>query len=155
MEIVLSAKSTFLFAISFGLIAFACNPARKAGSNNISTEDGAAGLTNSKWKLVELYGQPVAEKINDKEPFLQFLTKDSRYSASGGCNTINGTFTLPGNNRIHFSQGMSTLMACENMDVESRLIKVLETADNSSLSENTLTLNKARMAPLARFQRVE
>lgn len=156
MKITLFGKSVFLYMLSLSLIALACNPARKTTNNNINASgDQTTSLTNSKWKLVELYGKPVAEKINEKEPFLQFIEKDSRYSASGGCNTINGSFTLLGNNRIQFSQGMSTLMACENMDIESGLVKVLKTADNYSLDENTLTLNKARMAPLARFQRSE
>lgn len=135
---------------------YACHPARKAGSDhNSSSDNNLSLLTANKWKLVELYGKPVDNKINDKEPFLQFLETDSRYSASGGCNGIGGTFTLPGNNRIKFSKGMTTLMACENMEVESGLLEVLETADNYSLAGNTLTLNKARMAPLARFERAE
>jgi heat shock protein HslJ len=73
----------------------------------------------------------------------------------GGCNGIGGAFTLENNGRIKFSQGMSTMMACENMEIEHGLSEALITADNYSLSGDNLSLNKARMAPLARFKAVK
>jgi heat shock protein HslJ len=112
-------------------------------------------ITDRRWKLVELAGKPVADKVNGKEPFLLLQKSDGRYSASGGCNGIGGAFTLENNGRIKFEQGMSTMMACENMEVEQELSKALITADNYSLSGDNLSLNKARMAPLARFKAVK
>jgi heat shock protein HslJ len=50
---------------------------------------------------------------------------------------------------------MTTMMACENMDVESGLNKALVAADNYTIKGDILSLNKARMAPLARFQAVK
>jgi len=47
---------------------------------------------------------------------------------------------------------MSTMMMCANMDVESKLYQVLEAADNYAVNGDKLVLNKARMAPLARFE---
>ena len=146
-------KKVFLLIYAAGaLLATACHSSRKnsAEDNNASTEV----ITDKKWKLTELRGQPVADKINGKEPFIQLQKSDSRYFGTAGCNGIGGTFTLPGNNRIHFSRGMSTMMACENMDIERGLMDVLQTADNYTISGKTLSLNKARMAPLARFEDV-
>ncbi|WP_316814522.1 META domain-containing protein [Pedobacter nyackensis] len=134
----------------------ACNIFKKP-----STEKNTEGtmksnvITDRKWKLVELEGKPVADKINGKEPFILLQKSDSRYSASGGCNGLGGSFTLMDNGRIKFSQGMSTMMACENMEIENGLNKALVAADNYSLSGDDLTLNKARMAPLARFKAVK
>ena len=47
-------------------------------------------------------------------------------------------------------------MVCPDMSVEAEINKVLETVDNYSLNKegNILSLNKARMAPLAKFQAV-
>jgi heat shock protein HslJ len=109
-------------------------------------------ITDKKWKLIELSGNAVTDKINEKEPFILLQTADGRYSASGGCNGLGGTFTLQGNNQIKFTQGMSTMMACENMDIETGLNKALVAADNYTVNGDILSLNKARMAPLARFQ---
>lgn len=44
-----------------------------------------------------------------------------------------------------------TRMACIKPTVEEAFIKVLETADNYTVKNDTLQLNKARMAPLAKF----
>lgn len=138
----------FIFSI-VGLIT-ACDTAKKITSNDVNSSP----LTGTKWRLTELNGNPVADKINGKEPFLELQEVDKRYAASGGCNGIGGQFTLLKNGRIKFSQGMSTMMACENMEVETQLRNALIATDNYTINGNTLSLNKARMAPLARFQSV-
>lgn len=109
-------------------------------------------ITDRRWKLVELDGKPVQDQVNGKEPFLHLHSTDNRYAASAGCNGIGGNFNLEGKGRIRFSAGMSTKMACENMEIENGLTKALMAADNYSLSGDDLSLNKARMAPLARFK---
>jgi len=46
-------------------------------------------------------------------------------------------------------------MAClNNMEIESQFLKVLTMADNYNIVGDLLVLNKARMAPLARFKTV-
>jgi heat shock protein HslJ len=57
-------------------------------------------------------------------------------------------------NRIKFSKMAATMMACPDMEVEREFLQVLETADNYNLIGDTLVLNRARMAPLARFENV-
>lgn len=138
------------FIFSIVCLITACDTAKKAASNNVSPDP----LFGTKWKLTELNGKPVADKINGKEPFLELQEADKRYTASGGCNGIGGQFTLSKNGRIQFSQGMSTMMACENMEVETQLKNALIATDNYTIHGNTLSLNKARMAPLARFQAI-
>lgn len=135
----------------FVLSMSACSIFKKTSEDTKQTNV----ITDRKWKLVELAGKPVADNVNDKEPFILLQKKDSRYSASGGCNGMGGTFTLQDNGRIKFSQGMSTMMACENMEIENGLREALRAADNYSLNGDDLSLNKARMAPLARFKAVK
>lgn len=49
-----------------------------------------------------------------------------------------------------------TMMACPDMRIERMFLEVLQVADNYSLSgDGQLSLNKARMAPLAQFEIVE
>lgn len=139
------------------ILSFAACTTFKRSSTQQSTKDNMKTnvITDRKWKLVELDGKPVADKINGKEPFIILQKSDLRYSASGGCNGMGGSFTLQDNGRIKFSQGMSTMMACENMEIESGLNKALIATDNYSLHGDDLSLNKARMAPLARFKAVK
>jgi heat shock protein HslJ len=112
-------------------------------------------ITEKYWKLVELNGQKVVRKEDQtREP--HFILKDSgnQVNGNGGCNSFHGTYELLPGNRIRFSKMASTMMACDDMAVEDQFLKVLETADNYNILGDTLQLNKARMAPLARFEAV-
>jgi heat shock protein HslJ len=112
-------------------------------------------ITEKYWKLVELNGQKVVRKEDQtREP--HFILKDSgnQINGNGGCNSFHGTYELLTGNRIRFSKMASTMMACEDMAVEDQFLKVLETADNYNILGDTLQLNKAKMAPLARFEAI-
>ncbi|ATP56753.1 META domain-containing protein [Pedobacter ginsengisoli] len=148
-------KQPYYLILTVCVLSFtACSIFKKSSPKAIK-EDNTQTITDRKWKLVELAGKPVADKVNGKEPFLLLQKSDSRYSASGGCNGIGGAYTLQANGRIKFEQGMSTMMACENMEIEHGLNKALITADNYSINGDDLSLNKARMAPLARFKAIK
>jgi heat shock protein HslJ len=110
------------------------------------------GLLGRPWRLVELRGQPVATL--EREPYLFLETRDNRVTGFGGCNGFTGAFTLDeATMRLSFDKVASTMMACDRgMDVEQALHEVLNMTDNFSLAEGQLSLNRARMAPLARFR---
>ena len=114
------------------------------------------GIADKKWRLIELMGKPVADSINGKEPFIMFKKEDSSYAANGGCNGLGGKVILDEEKlRIQFKQGMSTMMACPNMTVEDGLKKVFSSVDNYTVNDTILSLNKGRMAPLARFRAIQ
>lgn len=144
-------KSLLLTTLIGTMLLGGCTSTKKTttASNRPAVETNK--ITGIKWMLIEIQGNPVAATINDKEPFILLEDTSNRYSASGGCNGLGGTFTISENGRITFSQGMSTMMACPDMKVETALKKVLQQTDNYTISGDTLSLNKARMAPLARF----
>ncbi len=65
---------------------------------------------------------------------------EGRYSATVGCNIINGAFTENGNS-IRFEAGMSTLMACLDLEeAENHLKEVLSKATEYKLAGEKLTL---------------
>ncbi len=112
-------------------------------------------LTGRYWRLVELRGKKIEKAENQpKEVFLFFNVDGKSVQGNGGCNSINGGVELTEMNRIKFSRMASTLMACPNMEEEREFLQVLESADNYNLVGDILELNKARMAPLARFENV-
>ncbi|GHT62276.1 hypothetical protein AGMMS50239_15150 [Bacteroidia bacterium] len=122
-----------------------------AGENKLTQLDVDPSLVGKRWKLVELNGKPV-EKT---EAFLILDKENNKVSGNLGCNTFSGSYDLKTGNRIRFSQVASTLKMCLNMETEDGLKKVLEMADNYNVSEKNLVLNRARMAPLARFELVK
>jgi heat shock protein HslJ len=117
---------------------------------NVSKNEEIA-FTDTKWKLVKLMGKD----ITDSEAFISFATEENRVFGNSGCNTFNGSYKIENNTQITFSKVASTMMACPDMTIEDQFMKVLNTADNFSLNGNTMTLNKAKMAPLAVFETAE
>ena len=113
-----------------------------------------AGVTEKYWKLVELNGQPVPALR--REPHLILKVEDGRVNGFGGCNGFTGTYELDeATSRIRFGEIASTMMACPSgMEVETAFHEVLRRVDNYSFDGDSLTLNRARMAPLARFEAV-
>jgi len=108
-------------------------------------------VTDKKFFLVELMGKPYTAGIDDKAPYITFDRIEKRASGNAGCNTFIGSYMLQDGNRIRFSQLASTMMACPEMDIEQEFMKVLETTDNYNYDGTNLVLNRARMAPHARF----
>ncbi len=143
-----------LIVIAAVMAMFSCAAQKQApvAETATSTEMQQAqnDITEKRWKLVELRGQAVTTNA-----FMTLHSADSRVSGSGGCNNFSGSFTLQaGTQRVRFSQLASTKKACFNENFDAELAQVLQTADNYSLSADgkTLSLNRARMAPLARFE---
>jgi len=153
-------KHLTLIAAGILLLANSCNTVQNTNKNNNTSQQSTMPentILGKKWKLIELNGKPVADKVNGKEPYLKLIKqeKDYTYEASGGCNGIGGNLKLSGF-KVQFAQGMSTMMACEDMSIEHGLSKALVTTDNYTVSKegDVLSINKGRMAPLARFRAV-
>jgi len=104
-------------------------------------------LVGKRWRLVELNGNPV----NKKDAFITFDVNSNRVSGNFGCNDFSGMYNLRTGNRIEFSQVVGTLKLCLDMETENGFKKILDMTDNYTVSDNKLSLNRARMAPLARF----
>lgn len=116
-----------------------------------NSNDNEIAFTDTKWKLVKLMGKD----ITNSEAFISFATEENRVFGHAGCNTFNGTYTIENNTQLKLSKIATTMKACPDMTVEDQFKEVLNKADNFSLNGNTMTLNKAKMAPLAVFEAVE
>lgn len=119
----------------------------------LKNKEGDPDLRNTKWKLVELKGKKVSYSDANNPYTLEFL-EGGRIAAFAGCNRMMGGYKQKPVLQIKFSKIASTLMACEDMETEAVFKIVLEEVDNYSLNNGNLSLNKARMAPLARFQKL-
>jgi len=114
-----------------------------------------AELVETYWKLTELMGKPVARPAPGvREMHIILKEQDNRIQAFAGCNNIMGSYELKDGNFISFQGIASTKMACPDMSIENQLLEVLGRTDNYSILGDKLSLNKARMAPLARFEAV-
>ncbi len=111
------------------------------------------GIEDRHWRLIELRGQPVEADENQREAFLFLRAEDGRMHGNGSCNMYNGSYAIKTGQRIDFGRNIAmTMMACPDLQLEQDFIEVLQMTDNYSLGEDgSMTLNRARIAPLARF----
>lgn len=105
-------------------------------------------LLNRDWQLIELLGQAV---VVEHGAFIHFAA-DGKVWGSSGCNRFSGSWQGT-TYRIELGQLAGTMMACteDKMLLEQTFLTQLTLADNYTLVNGELSLNKARMAPLARF----
>ncbi len=108
-------------------------------------------VESKKWQLVELRGNPVLAADNGKIPTLEFNAVEGSLAGNDGCNQVMGGYTLNEGNRISFGQMAGTLMACPDMQTPEAFRSTLEMVDNYTVNDTSFVLNRARMAPLARF----
>lgn len=118
--------------------------------NYILTKNGNPQVEGKKWILTELNGRMVEEKPEDQ--YIVFHSDKSRIEAKVGCNMLLYDYKIQNSLRLTIFQGISTLMACPEGSLEQEFIEVLKKADNLSVNNDYLSINKARMAPLARFR---
>ncbi|MDR1543571.1 MAG: META domain-containing protein [Prevotellaceae bacterium] len=141
-------KFVIIMAVSAIILGLnACKSKQKVAETSkpaAEITDESKKLVGKTWQLVELNGNSV-----ENEAFIVF-GKDNRFNGNLGCNLMNGTYELNGS-RIQFGQVISTKKLCLNMTVEDEFAKVLQVADSFYVSESELILNRARMAPLAKF----
>jgi len=109
-------------------------------------------LTNVKWQLTELMGKAfAAQEGKNRQAFIIFSEEGAKMHGNGSCNTFNGSYELKEGNRITLTGFATTMMACADMETERQLFDILSKCDNYTIADGVLSLNKARMAPLARF----
>jgi copper homeostasis protein (lipoprotein) len=112
-----------------------------------------ARLENRRWQLTELNGQPVQPVQGREGAFLELDGAQSRVTGNASCNRFFGTYELTVGNRLRFAPNLaSTMMACPELERERAFLEVLGRVDNYAIADGVLSLNRARMAPLARFR---
>ncbi|MGB5404963.1 MAG: copper resistance protein NlpE N-terminal domain-containing protein [Robiginitalea sp.] len=112
-------------------------------------------LENKKWVLTELMGKEMTFEDENRQAFLMFDSTSGRVSGHDSCNRVMGSYEIREGNRLSFGRGMaSTMMACPDMEIADGFNEVMNKVDNYTIADGVLSLNKARMAPLARFKMV-
>jgi len=106
-------------------------------------------IEDKSWKLVEVRGQP----LESGKASLTLRADDSVASGNASCNTFNGRYAIKNGQRIRFERNMAvTMMACPDMSIEAAVLETLQQVDNYAVGQDgSLSLSRARMAPLARF----
>lgn len=154
-EILSIFENTDNFTIADGKLSL--NKAKRAPLAEFKKGDmDTDPIVEKYWKLKTLEGQDVEMADNqEKEIYFTLKSEDNRVTGFAGCNTISGNYTLEEGNRIRFSNMLTTLKACPDVDVnESEFLQIFELTDNYTIVDDVLSLNVGRRAPLAVFEAV-
>lgn len=110
-------------------------------------------IENRRWQLIELNGRPIEPPSDREGAYFELDATESRVTGNASCNRFFGTYELERGDRIRFGSDMgSTMMACPELEQEREFLDMLGRVDNYTLGDGRLSLNRARMAPLARFR---
>ena len=105
------------------------------------------------WKLISVQGKAIKE-FGNKEPHIILKQDNNKLIGNGGCNSLMGSYEIGTQNKIRFTNIVSTEMACNTLKTEQEFLNVLHIADSYIVKEDTLFLYNGSMAPLARLQTV-
>lgn len=121
-------------ALVFSLVIVGCGTAEPAPSQDVTKQRTVPALEGTKWKLLS-FG--LAHTAVPARASISF--KDGRYSGNGGCNSIGGGYTIEGS-KITFREGMSTMMACPELDLEHKYLQALNRVETFVIEGATLDL---------------
>ncbi len=113
------------------------------------------GLTDTYWKLLRIGDIEILPGDGRNEAHMVLSAAEERFSATVGCNQMVGGFSRE-EDRLAFSQGASTMMACAPpLDAwEFAFGKILATTAHWRIDGTTLELFDASGATLAHFEAV-
>lgn len=122
-----------------------------------AAEKNKPALVGTYWKLVEVMGKAAIHDEQQVPAHMLLQAEGNRVAGNSGCNSFFATYELDeAKGRIRFSKAGSTMMACSDMSMEDAFHKALAQVYNYSIGEDgRLSLSKAKMAPLMRFEAMD
>ena len=123
----------YLFFTTFVITAFNCSP-------KLSPD---AGWGNQQWVVVEMKGVPVQQSGGRRDAHISFDVAAKRFSGNGGCNQINGNYSLD-KKEIKFTEVLSTKMSCNDIEFENAFLTTLSSIDRYELRGSDLLLKKSK-----------
>ncbi|MDE7153353.1 MAG: META domain-containing protein [Muribaculaceae bacterium] len=77
---------------------------------------------NGKWAIMSVLGEQI---VGDEHPEIYFEAESHKFYGNNGCNTMNGTFTITGENKILLSDVITTMMLCPDAPFEYKINQAL------------------------------
>ena len=123
----------YLFILVISVIGFGCTP--KLSPDN--------GWGRGRWVVTEMKKVPVQQSGGRRDAYIDFEVDQKRFRGNGGCNQINGNYTI-GKKNIQFRDIVSTKMSCDDIDFENTFLYLLGRVDRYEIKGNDLVLKRKR-----------
>lgn len=160
MKMLSVIKGLFFLLVSIQVFS-ACSP--KTTKITTDVQPGAVAKVDTVplpvfdgtyWRLTELYGNPISDENPKHGGFIMFRS-NGQMTASAGCNSLTGTYTIKPDMGISFGLNMATtLINCPNQVREDQLKKLLSEVKTYRRTGSRLQLYAMDAAPAARFEQV-
>jgi len=113
----------------------------------------SAALLNTRWRLVEIDGQPVTLAAGQRELFLQLSSEGNRARGHGGCNALSGRFEQ-GSDGFLFKALALTRRACAGAAAakEASYLAALQVTASRQIVGDALWLRDAQGRVRLRFE---
>ena len=102
-----------------------------------------ANWGRGRWVLVQMKGVPVQQSGSRRDAYLDFNTGQKLFTGLGGCNQLNGSYTID-RNTIHFRDVSATRMICNDMEFEKAFLNELSQVNRYELKGEDLLLKKKK-----------
>ncbi|MCD7978282.1 MAG: META domain-containing protein [Tannerellaceae bacterium] len=110
-------KRVFFYAM---MIALVCG-VMSACSNHKAD----AKKLDGRWNIKSVNGDEI---VAERTPFLEFDINEGKLHGNAGCNVVNSAIMLDDkdNSAIIVERGVTTMMACPDLETEDRVLRALE-----------------------------
>lgn len=116
-----------------------------------ATSEVTFELTGTRWALVRLDAKEVTVSEGGREAYIALNSADGSVVGYAGCNRISSTHEENGA-QLHFSEVISTRMACDDMSTETALLEAIKSTTGWRISGSQLELLDAQQHSLATFE---
>ena len=123
----------YLFILLISVLILNCSPRLSPDS----------GWGYQRWVLVEMKGVPVQQSGSRRDAFIRFEVADKRFTGNGGCNQINGNYSVD-KKMIKFTEVISTKMSCNDIEFENTFLSTLSSIDHYEVRGSDLLLKKSK-----------
>ncbi|MGB5685772.1 MAG: META domain-containing protein [Candidatus Electrothrix sp.] len=111
-----------------------------------------ATITDNRWYLTEVDGEPLELESVSKPPFLKVQSGEQLIQGSAGCNNFTGSWLFADNDFV-FSRVAATRMACPvGMEVEYAFLQALDHTRRYTIKGDILSLRDRQGKVLARLR---
>jgi len=111
-----------------------CSASSQMANLEVVQQSRSQNLEGTTWKLASFGLNRMAVPKG-----ATLVLKNGQYSGHGGCNGVGGDYTLNGE-KLSFSAGFSTMMACPELDLEHKYMQVLTRVDSYKVEGDVLDL---------------
>jgi heat shock protein HslJ len=107
-------------------------------------------LEGSRWSIVEVYGEPLAQ---EESPFIAF-DSDGKFTGRTACNWFHGTYSAADESVVLLTR-LTTLRGCVigNKRRSDATLEALDSASSYSVSGSVLTFTDDSGEPVARLEK--